>query len=425
MKFLEKEIKNSPLFGLNKSDSIQSLQMDAIKEFNRNGLPDKNWEDWKYSDFSSLNNMSFRFGPRKNISALPNQFPSIHNSNRIVFFNGHYQKDLSSTSNKVSIETIDETYKQNPDLIHKIFSPNTNPFHNINSAMINTGLTIIINDNEIVNKPIHIINYTSDIDEPTMNHPLFIIKIGRGSEASIIEHYYGSTNIEYWLNVVTKIELQKNSSLNHVRLQEDGNSSYHIADTEYLLEKDAQLNAFHYASGANSYRQNINVKLNDVGASCSINGLCLSKTKQQHDHFITVNHLKEKCTSNQLFKYVLSDAALGIFNGRVIVKKDAQQTDAKQSTRNLLLNNKASAHSNPQLEIYADDVKCAHGSTTGQLDDNAIFYMRSRGIDLPTAHLLLINGFAAEALKIISDDNINKYVNDRLSYWLENIGIVL
>ena len=425
MKFLEKEIKNSPLFGLNKSDSIQSLQMDAIKEFNRNGLPDKNWEDWKYSDYSSLNNMSFRFGPRKNISALPNQFPAINDSNRIVFFNGHYQKDLSSISNKVSIETIDETYKQNPDLIHKIFSPNTNPFHNINSAMINTGLTIIINDNEIVNKPIHIINYTSDIDEPTMNHPLFIMKIGRGSEASIIEHYYGSTNIEYWLNVVTKIELQKNSSLNHVRLQEDGNSSYHIADTEYLLEKDAQLNAFHYASGANSYRQNINVKLNDVGASCSINGLCLSKTKQQHDHFITVNHLKEKCTSNQLFKYVLSDAALGIFNGRVIVKKDAQQTDAKQSTRNLLLNNKASAHSNPQLEIYADDVKCAHGSTTGQLDDNAIFYMRSRGIDLPTAHLLLINGFAAEALKIISDDNINKYVNDRLSYWLENIGIVL
>ena len=425
MKFLEKEIKNSPLFGLNKSDSIQSLQMDAFKEFNRNGLPDKNWEDWKYSDFSSLNNMSFRFGPRKNISALPNQFPAINDSNRIVFFNGYYQKDLSSTSNKVSIETIDQTYKQNPDLIHKIFLPNTNPFHNINSAMINTGLTIIINDNEIVNKPIHIINYTSDIDEPTMNHPLFIIKIGRGSEASIIEHYYGSTNIEYWLNVVTKIELQKNSSLNHVRLQEDGNSSYHIADTEYLLEKDAQLNAFHYASGANSYRQNINVNLNDVGASCSINGLCLSKTKQQHDHFITVNHLKEKCTSNQLFKYVLSDAALGIFNGRVIVKKDAQQTDAKQSTRNLLLNNKASAHSNPQLEIYADDVKCAHGSTTGQLDDNAIFYMRSRGIDLPTAHLLLINGFAAEALKIISDDNINKYVNDRLSYWLENIGIVL
>ena len=114
---------------------------------------------------------------------------------------------------------------------------------------------------------------------------------------------------------------------------------------------------------------------------------------------------------------------MGIFNGRVIVKKDAQQTDAKQSTRNLLLNDKAAAHSNPQLEIYADDVKCSHGSTTGQLDDNAIFYMRSRGIDFKTAHLLLVNGFAAETLKIISNKNINKYVNDQLSYWLENTGI--
>ena len=423
MKFLEKEIKNSPLFGFDKSDNVKSLQLDAFKEFNRYGLPDKSWEDWKYSDFSLLNNMSFRFGLRKNISTLPNPFPEINNSNRIVFFNGYYQKDFSSINSQISIETIDETYRENPELIHEIFSPNANPFHNINSALINTGLTITVNDNEIINEPIHIINYTSDIDEPIMNHPLFIMKIGNGSEASIVEHYYGSTNIEYWLNAVTKIELLKNASLNHIRLQEDGNSSYHIADTEYILEKDAQLNAFHYVSGANKYRQNINVNLNDIGASSSINSLCLSRFKQQHDHFITVNHLKEKCTSNQLFKYILSDASLGIFNGRVIVKKDAQQTNATQSTRNLILNDKAVAHSNPQLEIYADDVKCSHGSTTGQLDDNAIFYMRSRGLDFKTAHLLLINGFAKEVLKIISEKNINQYIDSQLSYWLENTGV--
>ena len=423
MKFLEKEINKSPLFGLKRSDTIKSLQMNAFNEFIRHGLPNRSWEDWKYSDFSLLNNMSFRFGLRKNISTLPNPFPEINNSNRIVFFNGYYQKDFSSINSQISIETIDETYRENPELIHEIFSPNANPFHNINSALINTGLTITVNDNEIINEPIHIINYTSDIDEPIMNHPLFIMKIGNGSEASIVEHYYGSTNIEYWLNAVTKIELLKNASLNHIRLQEDGNSSYHIADTEYILEKDAQLNAFHYVSGANKYRQNINVNLNDIGASSSINSLCLSKLKQQHDHFITVNHLKEKCTSNQLFKYILSDASLGIFNGRVIVKKDAQQTNATQSTRNLILNDKAVAHSNPQLEIYADDVKCSHGSTTGQLDDNAIFYMRSRGLDFKTAHLLLINGFAKEVLKIISEKNINQYIDKQLSYWLENTGV--
>ena len=425
MKFLEQEIDKVAMFGLNQSETIKSLQMNAFDEFNKYGLPDKNWEDWKYSDFSFLNNSTFSFGLRKNISELPYPLSKFNSPNQIVFFNGYYQEDLSSIGNQLSINTIDETYKNNPELIEKIISTNKNPFHNINSAMMNTGLTINVHNDEIINEPIHIINFTSDIDEPIMNHPLFIMNIGDGSKVSIIEHYYGSTNIEYWVNTVTKIRLHKNSLLNHIRLQEDGNNSYHVADTEYILEKDAELKGFHYASGANSYRQNINVNLNDIGSSSSINGLCLSNHKQKHDHFITINHLKEKCTSNQLFKYILSDAALGIFNGKVIVNKDAQQTNANQTTRNLLLNDKAAAHSNPQLEIYADDVKCSHGSTTGQLDNNAIFYMRSRGIDFKSAQLLLINGFAKEILELISENKVNEYVNDQISYWLENININL
>ena len=425
MKFLEREIDKVAMFGVNQSETIKSLQMSAFDEFNKYGLPDKNWEDWKYSDFSFLNNSTFSFGLRKNISELPYPLSEFNSPNQIVFFNGYYQEDLSSIGNQLSINTIDETYKNNPELIEKIISTNKNPFHNINSAMMNTGLTINVHNDEIINEPIHIINFTSDIDEPIMNHPLFIMNIGDGSKVSIIEHYYGSTNIEYWVNTVTKIRLHKNSLLNHIRLQEDGNNSYHVADTEYILEKDAELKGFHYASGANSYRQNINVNLNDIGSSSSINGLCLSNHKQKHDHFITINHLKEKCTSNQLFKYILSDAALGIFNGKVIVKKDAQQTNANQTTRNLLLNDKAAAHSNPQLEIYADDVKCSHGSTTGQLDNNAIFYMRSRGIDFKSAQLLLINGFAKEILELISENKVNEYVNDQISYWLENININL
>ncbi len=425
MKFLEQEIDKVAMFGVNQSETIKSLQMNAFDEFNKYGLPDKNWEDWKYSDFSFLNNSTFSFGLRKNISELPYPLSEFNSPNQIVFFNGYYQEDLSSIGNQLSINTIDETYKNNPELIEKIISTNKNPFHNINSAMMNTGLTINVHNDEIINEPIHIINFTSDIDEPIMNHPLFIMNIGDGSKVSIIEHYYGSTNIEYWVNTVTKIRLHKNSLLNHIRLQEDGNNSYHVADTEYILEKDAELKGFHYASGANSYRQNINVNLNDIGSSSSINGLCLSNHNQKHDHFITINHLKEKCTSNQLFKYILSDAALGIFNGKVIVKKDAQQTNANQTTRNLLLNDKAAAHSNPQLEIYADDVKCSHGSTTGQLDNNAIFYMRSRGIDFKSAQLLLINGFAKEILELISENKVNEYVNDQISYWLENININL
>jgi len=215
MKFLNKEINKSPLFGLNGSDTINSLRNEALNEFNKQGLPNKNWEEWKYSDFSSLNKMSFAFGVRKNISSLPDPFPEINDTNQIVFLNGYFQKKLSNISSKISVKTIEEAYKSDSELIHNLLSPNSNPFHNINSAMINSGLMIIVNDNEIINDPIHIINYTTDLDEPLMNHPLFIIKLGNGSEASIIDHYYGSTNIEYWQNSVTKIKLSKNSSLKH------------------------------------------------------------------------------------------------------------------------------------------------------------------------------------------------------------------
>mgnify|MGYP003322120616 FL=1 len=185
----------------------------------------------------------------------------------MVIINGHYQENLSSISKRISVRTLEEAYKTNSELIHNSLSPNSNPFHNINSAMINSGLMIIVNDNEIINDPIHIINYTTDLDEPLMNHPLFIIKLGNGSDASIVEHYYGSTNIEYWQNSVTKIELSKNSSMKHFRLQEESASSFHIADTNYIVEQDARLNAFHLATGASKYRQNINVNLKDIGAS--------------------------------------------------------------------------------------------------------------------------------------------------------------
>ena len=142
MKFLEKEIDKVAMFGVNQSETIKSLQMNAFDEFNKYGLPDKNWEDWRYSDFSFLNNSTFSFGLRKNISELPYPLSEFNSPNQIVFFNGYYQEDLSSVGNQLSINTIDETYKNNPELIEKIISTNKNPFHNINSAMMNTGLTI-------------------------------------------------------------------------------------------------------------------------------------------------------------------------------------------------------------------------------------------------------------------------------------------
>jgi Fe-S cluster assembly protein SufD len=176
----------------------------------------------------------------------------------------------------------------------------------------------------------------------------------------------------------------------------------------------------HFVSGSKLYRQNISVILNGEGSEVILNGLCLSNETQHLDHFITIDHDRPQCVSRQLFKYILSDASSGAFNGRIVVKPDSQKTDAIQTNKNLLLSDASLMNSNPQLEIYADDVKCAHGSTSGQMDSEAIFYLQSRGLKKDKARLLLINGFAGEVLQKIRNQSARDYLESHISEWLED-----
>ena len=425
MHFLEKELNELIQFLDEEPDTLRSLRNSAFKHYKEVGLPNRKWEGWQFTDFSALEKTSYRIASLQDLPPVPEILPTIANSNRILIINGHFQEKLSVLPDKVTVQKLQHAYATNPELFNKMLGNNSNPFHNLNTALMNSGLAIIVANNAIIEDPIHILYYTTGLTEPIMSHPLFLIVAGADSETNIIEHYTGSTDIQYWQNSVSNIKLSNNAVLHHTRIQEEDINGSHIADTTYSLEKDAQLNAFHFASGSSLYRQNILVNLADSGASSKVNGLCLAKDHQHLDQHIIINHLKENCISNQLFKYILSDTSSGIFNGRVIVSEGAQKTDAQQTTRNLLLSNSATAHSNPQLEIYADDVKCSHGSTTGQLDENAIFYMRSRGIDARIAQLLLINGFAKEVIETIPNANIGTYIDEKLNTWLEHIGVTL
>ena len=423
MHFLEKDLNQLIHFWDEEPDALHALRNSAIKQYKEVGLPTRKWEGWQFTDFSALEKTSYRLAAPSDIPPVPKTLPTIDNCNRILIINGHFQENLSELPDKVTVRTLQHAYTTNPEIFNKAAVDNSNPFHNLNTALMNSGLAIIVDNNAVIDDPIHILYYTTGLTEPIMNHPLFLIVAGADSETNIIEHYAGTTNVQYWQNVVTNIKLSNNAVLNHTRIQEEDHNGSHIADTVYSLEKNAQLNAFHYASGSSLYRQNIQVNLNSSGASSMVNGLCIAKDHQHLDQHIIINHLKENCNSNQLFKYILSDTSAGVFNGRVTVSEGAQKTDAQQTTRNLLLNDKAMAHSNPQLEIYADDVKCSHGSTTGQLDENTIFYLRSRGIDSRTAQLLLISGFAKEVIETISNINIGTYIDEKLTTWLEHIGV--
>jgi len=425
MHFLEKELNQLIQFWDEEPDALHTLRSSAFKQYKEVGLPNRKWEGWQFTDFSALEKTSYRLASPGDIPPVPETLPTIANCNRILIINGNFQENLSVLPDKVTVQTLQQAYATNPEIFNKAVVNNSNPFHNLNTALMNSGLAIIVGNNAVIDDPIHILYYTTGLTEPIMNHPLFLIVAGADSETTIIEHYAGATNVQYWQNVVTNIKLSNNAVLNHTRIQEEDHNGSHIADTVYSLGKDAQLNAFHFASGSSLYRQNIQVNLASSGASSMVNGLCIAKDHQHLDQHIIINHLKENCNSNQLFKYILSDTSAGVFNGRVIVSEGAQKTDAQQTTRNLLLTDKAMAHSNPQLEIYADDVKCSHGSTTGQLDENAIFYLRSRGIDVRTAQLLLISGFAKEVMETITNINIDTYIDEKLTTWLEHIGVTL
>jgi Fe-S cluster assembly protein SufD len=425
MHFLEKELNQLNKFWDEEPDALHTLRSSAFKRYKEIGLPNRKWEGWQFTDFSELEKTSYRLAAPRDIPPDLDTLPTITNCNRILINNGHFQENLSVLPDKVTVQTLQHAFASNPEIFNKAMINNSNPFHNLNTALMNSGLAIIVGNNAVIDDPIHILYYTTGLTEPIMNHPLFLIVAGADSETTIIEHYAGSTNVQYWQNVVTNIKLSNNAILNHTRIQEEDHNGSHIADTVYSLGKDAQLNAFHFASGSSLYRQNIQVNLASSGASSMVNGLCIAKDHQHLDQHIIINHLKENCNSNQLFKYILSDTSAGVFNGRVVVSEGAQKTDAQQTTRNLLLTDKAMAHSIPQLEIYADDVKCSHGSTTGQLDENAIFYMRSRGIDVRTAQLLLISGFAKEVMETITNTNIDTYIDEKLTTWLKHIGVTL
>lgn len=403
---------------------LQFLRNQAFGRFNELGVPTRAWEEWQYSDFSKIESSGFRLTTADDLpSVSENSLAQISDTYKIVILNGHYQEPLSDLPQEITVQSLLNVFQSEPTAIQNGTASESNPFLVLNTAFMNSGLAIGIPDETVIDRPIHLLYFTTDIAEPIMNHPRFLIRLGNQAEVTIIEHYLGKTEIRYFQNVVTKISVGENSHLNHIRIQEEGPAASHISATHYTLEASAQVRGMHFASGSKLYRQNISVGLNGEGAEANLNGLCLSDETQHLDHYVLVDHNQPHCGSRQLFKYILADKSSGAFNGRIIVRPDSQKTDANQTNKNLLLSKSALMNSNPQLEIYADDVKCAHGSTSGQVDSEAIFYMQSRGIKKDKARLLLINGFATEVIQKVRDDATQDYLDNRLHEWLDKQDI--
>lgn len=396
------------------SSNLYPFRKDTFHKFLDSGLPTKKWEDWKHTDLSFLNKNNFRISETHD--ALSDSIDvskyKIKNTYTAVIVNGHYIESKSELPQELKILTNSEKKNWTPK------NKKETPFDLLNTSLCDSDISIVTKPNTVIKKPIHILFLCSGKDNLMIN-PQVNIDIMASSSATIIEQYVSDTS-SFFQNTSVFASLEKNSSLYHIRIHSNSDETANISNLYVSQSDDSTYNYFQLVDGGALQRSDIYTDLKGKNATCSLSGLTLLDKKQHSATYITSDHIMPHCVSSQNFKSVLSGNSSGVFNGRTIVRQDSQKTDSKQSNKNLLLSDQAIMNSNPQLEIYADDVKCAHGSTTGALDSEALFYMQSRGINRKDAISLLIRGFVSELLNGIENEELKNHLFVKFDKWLLN-----
>ena len=389
------------------SKSLRPHRKEAFTKLEKIGFPTQKWEDWRYTNVSKISDGEFMISE---ISDAPQSTPNIDSYQMdgvktIVIYNGHYQKDISSVPNGVNLFSgLEYMDRKNGNINWE----NSSPFDLLNTAFTDSGVCIVLEKNTRVNFPIRIL-FISNGDRSIMVNPRVNVDQGESSSLTFIEQHVGDAS-SFFQNESVFITLENNAQLNHIRLQSNSEFTQNVSNLKINQANDSQYEFFQLVEGSRLGRSNICVQLDGENAQCNINSLTLSKNNQHIDNNIIVNHNSAQTHSSQFVKSILFDTSTGVFNGRTVVHENAQKITAHQTNKNLLLSKKANMNSNPQLEIYADDVKCSHGSTTGQVDEEALFYLRSRGINKQDAMKLMITGFANEVLDKIPHPEIKKAI---------------
>ncbi|MGH7871509.1 MAG: Fe-S cluster assembly protein SufD, partial [Candidatus Binatia bacterium] len=283
------------------------------------------------------------------------------------------------------------------------------------TAFMIDGAAVVIAPGCRLAKPVQLVFASVPGTQPVISHPRVLIIAGAGSEARIVESYIGSETGNYFCNAVTELAGGTDSLIDHYRLQQEGLAGFHVGTFAAELSRGCHLTAHSVSLSGALLRNNVHVVLNGEGAECVLNGLFIADGKQHVDNFTEIEHARPHGTSLELYKGILSGNAHGVFNGKIVVHKNAQKTDARQTNKNLLLSPNAVVNTKPQLEIHADDVKCSHGSTIGQLDPDALFYLRSRGLGVDEARNLLSFAFASDIVGKIKIDALRLCLNDYLA----------
>jgi len=398
---------------------IHDVRSEAIKTFEEKGFPTKKDEAWKYTSLNSVLKHDYSVFP-KDENAL--EYPEVKkyfihdiDSFKIVFIDGKYSSHLSQTTHDGMDICLMSAALSKPKyriLIENYFNKiaSKDSLSSLNTAFSSEGAYIHIPKNKLVQKPIQILHFSTGHEAALMLQPRNLIVVDENSHVQIIERHQSLTNNPILTNSVTEIFANKRAIIDYYKVQND-NENASLIDNTFINQKQESVASVHtFSFGGNLTRNNLNFFQKGERVDSTLKGVTIIGNKQHVDHNTLVHHIEPNCESHQDYKGIFGDSATGVFNGKVIVNKEAQKTNAYQANNNILISDKASVNTKPQLEIFADDVKCSHGCTIGQLDDSALFYMRSRGIPEKEAKALLMYAFSNNVLSSVKIPEIKKRI---------------
>ena len=413
-----------------RSNWLSPLRKAGLAGFAELGFPKLSDEDWRFTNVAPIANLPFTLAGEAAVNGAETKL--IHESafaklsgHRLVFVNGFFCAQLSSiqpVAGGARIESLAAALAKDSALIEKHLGRYAhtadNSFAALNQAFFTDGAFIFVPKGVAVAEPVQLIYISSAKQNGEIISPRNLIVAEANSQLTVVESYLSTGNVAYFTNAVTEIVADDNASVEHVKLQDEAAGAFHVATIAGEFGRTSNVTVHSFALGAKISRTNIRAKLAGEGLECILNGLYLTKDEQLADHHMIVEHAQPHCASHEYFNGILDDKSKGVFHGRIYVHPIAQKTDAKQTNKNLLLSDDATADTKPQLEIYADDVKCTHGATIGQLNAESIFYPRSRGIGTDMARQMLIHAFAGEIIERIkcepAREVVDKLVWDRL-----------
>lgn len=386
------------------------MRQEAIDRFRALGFPTTRHEEWRSTNVARIARTAFAPAPRAEAAEAAGRLrqPIFASAARLVFVNGHFSQELSVFGRAlpgVEVEEMTTLFKEAPDRLERVLGRHAEyhdeAFTALNTAFFEAGAFVRVSAGTVVDDPIHLVFFASPDERPVMAHPRTLVVLEPRSRARIVESYIGLADGTYFCNPVSEFVVGAGAVLEHYTVQQESDQAFHVGNLVIRQADRSRVTSASFALGGSLVRNHVNAVLAGEGAEAHLNGLFMPRGTQHVDNHLRVDHIRPHGSSREVYRGILDDEARGVFTGRIVVHRDAQKTDAKQTNRNLLLSERAQIDTKPQLEIRADDVKCTHGATVGQIDHDALFYLRARGIDEKSARSILIRAFARESIELV------------------------